>query len=169
MNRSAQIFSLDLLISLAVVTLAIGLVLQFAELGIYGGAQESEYAKLVRITRQASDLLVANSTINCMVDNSVSADYIYLVNCIDASPAGIANINNQNLGIPQGYDFSVYGAGGTISKSSGTLGTQDYYEVSRKIVYNVGPITKQKFESGDFTSKTFYPNGADVTVKVWKQ
>lgn len=88
MNKKGQIISLDFLISLIAVTLAIGLLIQFSELKTYNEKEEMGWMELKQVAETASDLLVSAPEITCdLLDES--DNYLgNLNNCLVMSDNG---------------------------------------------------------------------------------
>ena len=128
MNRKGQIFSLDLLMSLVVAVLALGLLVQAMEINAYETKEQSLNEELKIIGETAADLLVSNPNIVCALIDNVANEITLdsLPNCLvlcsppcpPADPQGEAIgfwknrkdktvIMKEDLGIPTGYDCMI--------------------------------------------------------------
>ncbi len=161
LNKKGQIFSLDFLISLIAVTLAIGLLLQMSELKAYNEKEEAAWQKLKQLGETASRLLVNNPDIICDVDNGAS-DFV-ISNCIDSTKT----INRAALGLPLDIGFSVksHGPVPAIDESSGARGVDaDYYSVKRTVVVNNSQVSK-----ANYLNQTFTEGPYEIVLAVWKE
>ncbi|MDO8646882.1 MAG: hypothetical protein Q7R70_00510 [Candidatus Diapherotrites archaeon] len=148
MNSKGQLFSLDFIIAVALIMLAIGLLYKQAELFQYSQKDDSIQSELYRIGYNASNQLVGNPATTCeLVDLAgPSAGHIdYLPNCLTVSPGNIPPgvrhgwyknhrtnarvILKEDLGIPEGYDCKIdfstnppLGGGKRILIAPGNLG-----------------------------------------------
>lgn len=144
--------SLDFLISVAAVVLAIGLIIQFAEIKTYNEKEEMQWLELKQVAETAADLLVSNPDTSCDVK-----DVAKIMNCIDSSKT----INANDLAIPSGYEFSI--EGGPINVGGNPPNDKDYYSVKRIVATNNGQLTKLEYQSKNFDS------GPDeITLSVWR-
>ncbi len=152
-----QVFSLDFLLSLALVFLATGLLLRAAELSSYDKKDEQTFSEMTSVAENAAILLAANPRINCMVDTIDEK----LVNCIDLALLTNANARN-NLGIPTGYGFRVSGLSSQIA--SGNQENKDFIEAKRTVLLHNGVITKSEYNT------TFRNTPLSVvTIRVWQE
>ena len=141
MNQKGQIITLDFLISLIAITLAIGILLQFAEVKAYNEKEELQWVELTEIAETASNLLVSSPEISCEEDG------IYLVNCIDTSNDFSLPETGEKLAIPSGYGFAIEGEG--IGPSANIPDGVDFYSVKRLVSLNGG-------------------NAEEITIRVWR-
>jgi hypothetical protein len=78
-----QVFSLDFLIAIFLIILAIGFILQFYEFSVYNLKEEDERIELHRIGSLASNLLVSSPFIVCeLTSNDESTIISFLKNCL---------------------------------------------------------------------------------------
>lgn len=158
-NEKGQIMTMDFLISVVAVTLAIGLLIQFAEIKTYNEKEEIAWLELKEIAETASDRLVSNPDIVCeLVDtynesgagsyyNTMNNANIILIghldNCIPKINANNFRIEKSDLGIPAGYECEIDNeaitAGEILTDCTDNLPAgKDYYSVTRKIVLFTG-------------------------------
>ena len=198
MDKKGQIMAMDFLISVAAVTLAIGLMIQFAEIKTYNEKDDIAWLELKEIAESAADRLVGSPDIVCeLVDtydettgsyyssmNDVDILHIcYLDNCIPKINAVGHKIEKADLGIPAGYDCDI----DNDAVSAGTLQTgcadnlpadTDYYSITKKVVLLTGtghPENKNRIAKVDW--ETCMGNTiigsctleeSDTILKVWK-
>lgn len=95
-----QIFSLDLIISIAIIILAIGLLLRFAEVNAYNLKDEEIRKELELVGFSAIDRLGNDPVLNCVLEDSVGASIGKIPNCISQG----TDISKTDLGIPDSYN-----------------------------------------------------------------
>jgi len=107
MNKKGQIFSLDFILSLAVIILTIGLMLQFMELQEYNQREAEIQNELYSIGETASHLLVSSPSFSCQMDSALDATLMPVLGCILINaPAGY-EITKERLGIPINYKCEI--------------------------------------------------------------
>ncbi|MBN1941283.1 MAG: hypothetical protein JW772_03820 [Candidatus Diapherotrites archaeon] len=113
--RKGQLFSLDLLFSLGIIILGLGMVIQFSETRAYSQKEEMLQNELNVIGDTAASLLISNPDIICELEDGSGNIIAYLDNCInedkidDLEGTGVLG---EALGIPLGYDFGIYRTNG---------------------------------------------------------
>jgi len=156
--KKGQVFSLDFLLSLALVLLAIGLVIRGIELAKYDQKDEEIYSELRAIAENTGNLLTGNPEINCTVRQLE----VSIMNCADTAKINSSNARAK-LGIPTEFGFSVINLSATPI-SAGTQGEKDFAEVKRKVLLHNGDITKQEYNT---TFRQQAP--AEVSIRVWRE
>jgi|TARA_B100002003_G_scaffold212685_1_gene209964 hypothetical protein len=198
MNEKGQIMTIDFLISVAAVTLAIGLMIQFAEIKTYNEKDDIAWLELKEIAESAADRLVGSPEIVCELvdtyDETTSSYYPSmndagilrigsLDNCIPKINAVGHRIEKADLGIPAGYDCDI----DNDAVSAETLQTgcadnlpadTDYYSVTKKVVLLTGTgnpenknrVAKVDWENcrGNTTVGSCTLEESDTILKVWK-
>jgi len=139
--QKGQIFSLDFLISMAVVMAAIGLVIQTAEVSAYNAKETRIQGELWNVAETAADLIAASNETTC--SNGGGG---HLMNCVDAT-ADFSKITGFLE--DAGYGYSITATG--ISLLNGSQGSNDYYETARTVFIN------------NTSGST-----VDLKVRVWK-
>jgi|SRR3989344_3125044 len=185
MNKNGQIFSVDFLISIMVVVLAIGLLLNFYELTVHAQTEQAVNDELRIAAEKASDLLVSNPEIICELYESSGAPSIpttfimYLPNCIPAGNSPKA-ITKEKLGLSDEYGCELSGVGVSILRKPGceddpVPSDRDIISVKRKIYVTAAPAqaSNEKIKKDDYlkciNKEADCPiAGIDVTMKVWK-
>jgi len=114
-----QIFSLDLLISLVAVTVAVGLILQTIEVNTYYQKADRPAKELKAVAETTASLLMASNETTCLDSTGE-----HIMNCIDET-ADFSAI------FPKDYDYEIKINGTTISES-GDVKEKDFYEIQRK-------------------------------------
>jgi hypothetical protein len=149
-----QIISLDFLISIAAMTLAIGLLIQFAELKTYNEKEELRWTELKEIAETASDLLVSGQSTVCEMVDASNGHLLYLNNCI--SSRSIANATKEALAIPSRFscliETTVEGTTDPTVVSAECSGNpsnaKNAYTVSRRVVVYQEPNDNTVPKSG---------------------
>jgi len=181
MNAKGQVMSLDFLISIIAITLAIGLLLQFAELKVYNEQEEMEWLQIKEIAETASGLLVNSPEVVCELVDTRGDSLGFLPNCIPKVNAAGYRITKQELAIPAGFECK-------IDKDDAKLHTDDciktplpadkknIYAITRTVVFYDGTgapagrhkISKAKLEECMQGLSGCGLEKSDVTLWVWK-
>lgn len=156
--EKGQIFSLDFLLSIAVVMMALGLVLRAAELASYDWKDREIFSELKGVAENSGNLLVASPEINCRVRGID----INIMNCVDTTKISPSNAR-EKLAIPAEFGYSL-----TISPQQtiafGSRENKDFVETRRKVLLHNGDITKQEYNT------TFrQQEGKEVSIQVWRE
>ncbi len=163
MNRAGQIVSLDFLISIIAIVLALGILIQISELKTYDEIEEREWMELRQVSETAAARLVSNPELNCIVvKNGGENELFRMPNCLDITVA----MARSHLAIPESpsYGFELSDGDGTLG-SYGSRGNNDFIEVKRLMVTNSGNVDKSDYLNGVFDSGN---NPIEVMLKVWK-
>ena len=160
MMEKGQMFSLDLLLSLVLVFLAVGLLFRGMEFAAYSGADERGFADIKRVAETTGNMVVGFPGINCLLENT----NIRLVNCVDGVSLGTLTLATarEELAIPDEYDFSISEPINGFS-IGGDPGEKDFFEVKRSVIVHAGPVSKTEFNS---TFRTSIP--VEVSIRVWR-
>ncbi len=199
MDKKGQIFSLDFLLSIILVVLALGLILNFMELHEYNMKEEELRIGLNAVGETAADLLVSGPDIVCeLVDtyNESTGKYYninnpnvkrigYLANCIPKINAVAFRITKEDLAIPGGYKCKIDNAAiraGELQTGCGDALQPDVdniYSAKRIIVLYSGtgsPADKKKIAKKDLEECMKSGEGAgcplkqsEITLWVWKE
>lgn len=136
--EKGQVFSLDFLVSLAAVTLAIGLLFQAVEVRAYSQKEGEMRAELEMVAETAADLLVSNPEIVCELVDYEGSHISYLENCIPKINTSGSRISNTKMGIPDGYGCKL------ANSERGTLQTEDCLGAGQPLPDNVENIYSVK-------------------------
>ncbi len=192
--RKGQIFSLDFLVSMILVVLAFGILMQFFEVHAYALKEEQNRTELKKIGETAADLLVSSPAIVCeIVDNQTDptnpVEVGYLNNCLtrgtgtlqgyswDNRPADDEKVAYKKfLGLPQtGYECAIdVNPALTIETDCGDITTvpndKSYYSAKRKVVvYNANyKVPKSELEDC-MHGRACNLIEAEATLYVWKE
>lgn len=171
MNKKGQIFSLDFLLSLILVILAFGLVLNFIELHEYSMKEEELRYELKAIGEKAGDLLVSSPFIVCELYDETETDFLaYLNNCLGKFRGDITEgetwgwwkvkggklIDKNTLGIPSDYGCEITLQGISFGSDENIVnycygnpppGLENIYVTERTIVVYNGTLGPNK---GDY-------------------
>ena len=159
--EKGQIFSLDFLISLVAVILAIGLIIQFSELNVYNKKDNQLFDETKRVAETAGNLLVGNPDIACKLKTAAGSTISNLSNCVVVSA-----ISKNSLGIPSGYSCKISGITVGDCPASSVPSGENFYSVSRKVVLG-GTVSKKDFDNCINTPTCALPE-RDVVITVWK-
>ena len=143
-----QIFSLDFLISMVVITAAIALLLQATEYNTYNMKEERIYNEMRNVARISANLIVSSNETTC--ENGVGTGE-YLMNCVDL---GGDFTPIETFLDDSDYEYEIkttYNTGTTILSSGISYNGEDFIEVKR---------------SACVDDLTGVPE--DITVMVWK-
>ena len=103
MNSKAQIASLDFILSVVLVVVALGLVMQTIEVNQYTMKEMEIHNELERIGETAADILVSHPDFTCdLYNHSGNIEIGELQNCVEKK----TTVTKRQLGIPTGYDYA---------------------------------------------------------------
>lgn len=171
MDKRGQILSLDYVISLMLVLLALGLLLNFFELQTVNAKEAQLNSELEALANGAARLALTSPDIACRLTSITGdppKDIGVLPNCIPKN----GRLTKQNLGI-QGFECAI--ATDPIDLLSTECNTDfpdgtDYYSVTRKIVVSDDTtITKDKLEEcirGELLNCVL--SDANLTISIWR-
>ncbi len=168
-NEKGQFFSLDFLISVTVAVLAIGMLLHFFELSVYGEKEARLQTAIDSIALTSSNILVQDY--NCKIENSFKLQgYNDLDGCI--SSFNFSGTNKKELLIPNGFGCFI-SSDGTITPPVGcetdfTGTAKDISVVSRRILLGPNNISKMDFETCVESTCSIFEE-RELTVKIWKE
>jgi len=172
MNSKGQMFSLDLIIAISFVVLAIGLLYQQAELFHYYEKDNALQSELYRIGYNASNQLVGNPDVICPLTTQTGGTIIdYLPNCLPSSGVTKDAITKASLGIPDDYDCSITPSISNYCLSSNLPGdASNVFSIDRNVVIlNSGDsITKAQFEDCINSAVNCALEETTINLKVWK-
>ncbi len=138
MKNNGQIFSLDLLLSIVLVIVAIGLAMQYLELKQIEAKERFDQMELERVGNTAAELLVNNHEIICSLVDNASTPIGTLANCLN-QPTIITKITKSMLGIPNNYSCRIE-INDTVVLSGDCTGdatdAKNVFAAERKIVLN---------------------------------
>lgn len=182
MDKKGQIFSLDFLLSIILVVLALGLILNTMELNVYNMKEEEMKRELRTIGETAADLLVSSPDIVCQLVDINDNNIDYLRNCIPKINAEAYRIDLDDLSIPAGYNCKIeneaISAGSWQTKCITTPlpDVDNIYSAERIIVLYSGtgsPIEKKKISKDKLENcmrgGSCPLNQSKLTLWVWKE
>ncbi|MDO8634061.1 MAG: hypothetical protein Q7K34_02085 [archaeon] len=177
MDKRGQILSLDYVISLILVLLALGLLLNFFELQTVNAKEAQLSSELETLAEGAARLALASPDIACRLTNNDYTKYIgVLPNCIPSEPG---RLTKENIWIPLEFGCAIITEPGEIFTATGCGEAIDndvnnYYSVTRKIVVNNNDqnVTKGQLEecinNGNNNGNCLLTD-ANLTIAVWRQ
>jgi uncharacterized protein (UPF0333 family) len=182
MDKKGQIFSVDFLISVIVIVLAIGLLLNFYELTVHAQAERNSADELKIASERAADLLVSSPELVCeLVESGDGTNHImYLPNCL-VTENSEKEITKEKLGlIGFSCNLSGPGAGGLINQTgvgcTDTFpGDKDVVAVKRTIYLTMSNEEgNQEIKKDEYlgcinaTSGCSIEGRLEIYLKVWK-
>ncbi|GEM_PF-4475983 len=162
MNKG-QLFSVDFLLAIAIVMLAVGVQLKLMQTHAFDAHQSYNQTELEAIGNTAVVLLLTNPTITCQVTNTTGAPLFHQPNCINTN----ITLTKSQLGIPSEYDYRITGITFTGSDARTPAATQEnIYALDLNTLVNAGPIFKSTLNT---CIQTGCPaNRSRITLEVWK-
>jgi len=190
MKQRGQVFSVDFLISVMVIVLAIGLLLNFYELSVHAQMESNLSSELRNVAERAADLLVYSPEFTCELwedAGETSQRIMYIPNCLVKGDSGNSGkeIIKAKLGLV-GFQCEVSGKGeiNAIHNPSNTGCEDDPPDateiiVVKRTVYvtNKGTkgnerILKQDYneciKEGCNTGNRELRGPYEITLKVWR-
>ena len=179
MNSKAQIASLDFILSVVLVVVALGLVMQTIETNQYTMKEMEVHNELARIGETAADILVSHPDITC---DLLESDSPYnkisdLQNCIEKN----TTITNEMMGIPTEYDcwigFTQGGSGNLdFPECTNTVpnSEENVYSTGRLITFwePAGGGVGARLTKNSFLNAVNSPSGPlkerTLLIKIWK-
>ena len=154
-NEKGQIFSIDFLLSVVLVMLALAMVFQYMELKAYSEKDVEIFEDVKEKALLASDMLTGSSELNCKLDGGK----IVLPNCI-----GNEQITADKIGITERFGCYVKGVKVEGCENDESAGAKVFFAVGRKVVEGQDAETEiWKCMKGDECGL----HEKDVLVKVW--
>lgn len=166
-NNKGQVFSLDFLISLVVVVVCLGLLIQVFELTSYSAKQQQTFREVMVIGELASERLVTDEAVLCrLTDGAAVLPGFELVNCLNTTR--LAALNKGLIGIPADFYCNVAG----VSLSGCADGTppanaRNVFEVERRVIVSATDINKAAFSQCIDGGGCPYTD-TNITVTVWR-
>jgi len=143
MNAKGQIVSMDFLLSLILVTLALGLIFRFSEISTYALEENTLQSTLERLGSTAAEKLLHSPDFACKVGTvgGTTATLFHASNCLDAGKLGA--LSTTLLGLPAGYSYHLSlqdPAGGPPSEYGIAVPDTDFaFSAERSLVLYAGP------------------------------
>ena len=166
MNEKGQLATLDLLIMMLSLFLALGMVSGFSELNFVSLKESSDRAALYSHAQNGLSLLTTNSPVSCKFD-----DQSIVPNCIVDSGTPIT-ITNTDLHLPPTIDFSISGLTNVSGPENMMPVNASYIELQKSVLLvNFNPkgapnLFEQRY--GDCVSGSSCSLTSQViTFRVW--
>jgi len=160
--KKAQLFTLDLMLSFALVVLAIGLTIHSFELNTYSLREEELYNELKNKAETASLMLSINEKLNC----SVQGTKIRMQNCLQKDV--LANLSlKEQLGL-SGFKCRIVIDSQTLDDCSDDFSTaNNVVSIKKTMLVFDSSITKNQWNSC-VTSGCSSGNEKTLTIYVWR-
>jgi len=147
MKKKGQLESVDVVISLVLLMVALGYAYRVSEGNYYAFKQDEIAAELSALGSSASELLVSSpeTTCKCTVVPGTGKDF-YLMNCIDTQKLASTDLSKAlHLSNAFGVHITIENAGIEVGSSLPSDNRQIYSE-RRVIIAHSGDITKSELE-----------------------
>ncbi|MFH1256146.1 MAG: hypothetical protein V1494_02530 [Candidatus Diapherotrites archaeon] len=183
-KEKGQIFSLDFILSMVLVMLALGLMFQFMEANAYSFKKAELDEELNAVGETAAYLLVTNPAITCDLVDASDLKIGELNNCLARN--NNLQITGEKLGLPTSFNYCLTSdgvPGDSIHPSSYTdctasslppSGVKDVFSAKRKIiVYKPNGENKDSFPKSELLDCRINRNCQKIyfrtlTLKVWR-
>lgn len=161
-NRKGQLLSLDAILSLILLMLALGYAFRVAEANFYALKQDELNYEIKAVGSAAAELLVAGEETTCEITTLTGNDFS-ITNCIDTSK--LTNLNqklllNNDFGVR--VEWPAGNAGDALPIDDRTI-----YSEKRVVILSGGSIGKDGLE------QCFNGTGAcsrsTITIYVWRK
>ena len=186
MKQKGQVFSVDFLISIMVIVLAIGLLLNFYELSAHAQKESKINSELRSAAERAADLLVYSPDVTCELwdTGSPAQRIMYIPNCLVKANNG-KELTKAKLGLG-GFNCEVSGTGeiSAVNNPSDTgcrgnsTGVTEIIVVKRMVYVTNNEaagnerILKQEYndciKNGCTASSGVIRGPYEITLKVWR-
>ena len=161
MAEQGQIFSVDFLISVAVIVLALAVIVQALELSNHARQQDFNQRELSETARLASQLLVSNQAWTCELD--LGREAMRLDNCLDSGK----QINKDGLGLGEEFGCEVRGLGvqGCGQAPNNVL---DVVGLKRVVVFG-SRMSLEEFRACRQGRECGVTEPKEIEVRVWRK
>jgi uncharacterized protein (UPF0333 family) len=169
-NTKGQLFSLDFVLSVIAVVVAIGLALQAYELSAYDSKESLLSQEMYFTAVNAAERLTASPAIACGVTDT-SGNLIpgyTLVNCIDSTKVQ-GTITKAFLGIPSYFDCEITGLNVQECKPSASVisSERNIKTIQRFVYVSLGPVSKKALNDClNNNPSCIFNTKRTITVKV---
>ena len=162
MAEQGQLFSLDFVISVTLIVLAIAVTVQALELNNYSARQALAYRELRETAGHASQLLASNAAWNCTLELD-NGETVPLDNCLDTGKG----MDKARLGLPEAFGcrvegVEVRGCGETAPREAEVAG------VKRVVVFG-SRLTRDEFRNCRQGQACSLTEPKEVGVSVWRK
>ncbi|MFH1752131.1 MAG: hypothetical protein ABH821_04310 [archaeon] len=171
-THKGQIMSLDFVLSVVIIALVIGVIVQWQELNAYNLKDAEINNELKRIALNASELAVSSPAIVCEMQGAGGTSLRYLNNCIDLEKIDL--ITKKDLGIPEDFECLIKTENGseTFTACDDTeTKVENKFSFKREIVSITGVLSKEEFEN--CADKEIITNcnlvEDNLIIEVWKE
>ena len=156
-NSKGQVISLDALMALTIVMLAIGICFNVMETNSYDLKEQQLFQELKSVGNTAGNLLVSNPIITCKVVDGAK-ELFSMNNCINQT----THIRKSYLGLTSEDSCYIKGLLNTECTDHPADANNIYSETRKVILDTDGKISKADFEGKHFTI-------TDITIMVWRK
>lgn len=139
--KKGQIFSLDFLLSLMLIIVIIGILLNSLELKSYAVKQNFQKQYLYNLAYTASQRLVSSYELACELEDESGnkIDGFTLLNCINPNKT----ITKEALGIPENFKCNISGI--NVQKCNDNIAADEEKISIKRKVFIADKLTKKEF------------------------
>jgi len=164
MDKRGQLISLDVVLSLVLLTFALAYAFRVAETNFYVLKQEELTYETKAVGSAAAELLVTVPETTCEV-TTLTGENFHITNCIDTAKLSSATFSFDKLGIDTSrFDARIEWSAGSIGNPVPTDKT--IYSEKRVVIIKPGGLTKSDLEacfSGSVCTEE------TITIYVWRR
>lgn len=172
MNARGQIFTLDALVSLILVMLALGLVFALFETRTYAQQEKLVWLELESAGSSAIDQLIMTPEFTCALNHPNALTYS-LPNCVIPSTVENqfqAGTLSRALGLSNQYNIQITGLTIAPLGNSPSSDVKFIYSESRRIVTMSNPtLSRTEFNSCQSQDPNCLLTPATLIVKLWRK
>lgn len=173
MNARGQVFTLDLIVGLVLIILAVGILLQVAERTFAQQSVQMEQDHVYQIASTASQLLVSSPEFTCnLVSGSTLLSEIpnCLPNHFNSTGLPVSELR-EKLGIPITYDFCLSIGVNPCTDSRPPTSATNVASIDRYVVLLSGnELTKERYYYClNSTPSCSEWTQSKVTIQVWQK
>lgn len=168
-NSTGQLASLDLLIMLLSLFLALGMISGFTELNFVSLKESSDRSALHSYAENAFTILTSNSPVSCKFE-----DQVIVPNCLVDSGTPIV-ISNNDLHLPPSVTFSISGLNHVSGPGAFIDPSSSYIELQKSVLLvNFDPkgspnLFEKRYSECVSDSASCSLSSQIVTLRVWVQ
>ena len=166
-SQKGQLFSLDFIIAIALTVLAMGMLLHFYEIAVYGEKEAQIQNEMNLIAFTASNVMLGTN--ECNLENAFEDQGYRLHGC--SRTTNFASITKSELLVPDGFGcYITLDGAATTSDCTTNETSKDAVVLERAfLAQSGGSITKEDYEKciAGFSCPGF--TKSSLIVKVWKE
>ncbi len=170
--KKGQVISIDFLLSVGIIILAIGMLLNLSESNAYTKKQEQIFQEIKSIGTAAAENLILSNNTTCEIKNEKNETTLNIPNCIDSTKLTNYELVAEILGInTTKYEFTLFDSDTTPLIKIGNIKNEgNIYSETRKAYILSEPIKKTQFDNCLYGDRTNCPliKEKEITLRVKK-